>query len=76
MSTGMIKFVGFDEATQAAEIRFDRHATVYVRQAIAAYYMRKYQDQAVISGYHQAAKNLRKQGVPIEIALLILLGAA
>lgn len=43
--------------------------------AIGRYYAQKYRAQAAISGYEQAARNLRKQGTPIEIALLILLFA-
>ena len=57
------------------------HATGTVRSVhtttdsrIASYLRHKYVNQAQVSGYHQAAKNLRKQGVPLEIALLILFG--
>ena len=57
------------------------HATGTVRSArtttdtrIASYLRQKYVNQAQVSGYHQVAKNLRKQGVPLEIALLILFG--
>ncbi len=32
----------------------------------------KYQQQAAANGFLAAAKNLRKQGVPLEAALLIL----
>jgi hypothetical protein len=46
------------------------HTTTDTR--IASYLRQKYVNQARVSGYHQAAKNLRKQGVPLEIALLIL----
>jgi len=35
---------------------------------------RKAREQAMVGSYYQAAKNLRKQGVPLEMALVILLG--
>jgi len=41
--------------------------------AIARYYIGKYRAQAQISGYEQAARNLRKQGVPLAVTLLILI---
>lgn len=41
---------------------------------IANWFVSKAQRQARESGYFQAAKNLRKQGVPIEIARMMLLG--
>jgi hypothetical protein len=34
----------------------------------------KARQQARESGYQQAARNLRKQGVPLSLALVILLG--
>lgn len=43
---------------------------------VGRYYVAKYREQAKVSGYAQAARNLRKQGVPLTIALFILLGAA
>lgn len=43
--------------------------SVYI---IAGYYKCKYRTQAAVSGHYQAAKNLRKQGVPLEVAMLIL----
>lgn len=39
---------------------------------IVTYYQSKYREQARVSGYRRAAANLRKQGVPIEVALVIL----
>lgn len=36
--------------------------------------VRKARQQAAEVGYQQAARNLRKQGVPLNIALVILLG--
>lgn len=44
-----------------------------IMQTIALYLIRKYRAQAAISGFEQAARNLKKQGYPIELALLILL---
>ena len=41
---------------------------------IAEFFVVKYRTQAVVSGYYQAAKNLRKQGVPLEVAMMILFG--
>lgn len=40
--------------------------------AIALFYRHKYRRQAREVGTQQAARNLRKQGVPIEVALLLL----
>jgi hypothetical protein len=39
---------------------------------IATFYKDKYRNQAAVSGHYQAAKNLRKQGVPLEVTLAIL----
>ena len=43
---------------------------------IAEYFVVKYRTQAEVSGHYQAAKNLRKQGVPLEIAMMILFNRA
>ena len=40
---------------------------------IGAFMLEKYRAQAAQSGVYQAARNLRKQGVPIEVARMILL---
>lgn len=40
--------------------------------SIAIFYRAKYQRQARAVGVQQAARNLRKQGVPLEIALHLL----
>lgn len=42
--------------------------------AIAKFFVVKYCTQAMVSGHYQAAKNLRKQGVPLETAMMILFG--
>jgi len=42
--------------------------------AIAKFFVVKYRTQAMVSGHYQAAKNLRKQGVPLEVARMILFG--
>ena len=42
--------------------------------AIAEFFVVKYCTQAAVSGHYQAAKNLRKQGVPLNVALMILFG--
>lgn len=39
-----------------------------------AWFVNKYRAQAKEGGYFNAARNLRKQGVPIEVALVVLLG--
>ncbi len=41
---------------------------------IGEFFTQKYREQARAVGYQQAAKNLRKQGVPLEVARLVLLG--
>ena len=41
---------------------------------IGMYFACKYVDQAEEKGYHRTALNLRKQGVPFEVAYLILFG--
>ena len=43
--------------------------------AIARYFIVKYRNQVKLSGYWRTAKNMRKQGIDIEITLLILLYA-
>ena len=42
---------------------------------IAAFFRAKYRAQAAETSVQQAARNLRKQGVPLEIALDILVRA-
>lgn len=42
--------------------------------AVGVWLARKAQAQAQAAGTLQAAKNLRKQGVPLDIALLLLAG--
>lgn len=44
------------------------------RAAVGDWFADKYRQQAADVGYLQAARNLRKQGVPLGIARLILLG--
>ena len=45
-----------------------------IELAIAEFFVVKYCTQAVVSGHYQTAKNLRKQGVPLEVAMMILFG--
>jgi len=49
-----------------------RYTTTKHSTAIASFWVDKCRKQAAESGHSQAAKNLRKQGVPLEVALLIL----
>jgi len=42
--------------------------------AIAEFFVVKYCMQAAVSGHYQAAKKLRKQGLPLEVAMMILFG--
>jgi hypothetical protein len=42
------------------------------RSIVGQFLIEKYQRQARESGYHNAARNLRKQGVPLDVALVIL----
>jgi len=42
--------------------------------AFAGWFYRRAQANARLAGTYQAARNLRKQGVPIEYALAILAG--
>jgi hypothetical protein len=41
---------------------------------VASWFISKARAQAQTSGYYRAAVNLRKQGVPLELARLMLLG--
>jgi hypothetical protein len=45
-----------------------------VKLQFAVWFACKTRDNAAVSGTYQAARNLRKQGVPIEFALAILSG--
>ena len=45
--------------------------TTEMELAIAEFFVVKYCTQAMVSGYYQTAKNLRKQGVPLEVARMI-----
>lgn len=42
--------------------------------AIAQYFTNKWRQRATGTGHFMAAKQMRKQGIPIEMALLILFG--
>lgn len=48
--------------------------TTEMDYTISDFFVAKYRTQAAVSGHYQAAKNLRKQGVPLEMAVLILFG--
>ena len=47
-----------------------------VNATVGRFYRMKYKDFTSNGSYYEAAKNLRKQGVPVGIALLILTGRA
>jgi len=47
-----------------------------VNATVGRFYRMKYRDFTSNGSYYEAAKNLRKQGVPVGIALLILTGRA
>lgn len=47
-----------------------------VNATVGRFYRMKYRDFTENGSYYEAAKNLRKQGVPVGIALLILTGRA
>jgi hypothetical protein len=85
----MVVLVGMLAMAAAANVKVPRkstsitttsHTAGYWRikteadNTIAMHYKNKYRQQAAVSGHYQAAKNLRKQGVPLEIARLILFG--
>lgn len=42
---------------------------------IANYFREKYRNSVTLTGYWRTAKNMRKQGIELRIALLILLNA-
>ncbi len=46
-----------------------------MHETIGRFIVAKYRTLAAHVGVHAAARNLRKQGVPLEMARLILLGA-
>jgi hypothetical protein len=46
----------------------------FIARTIGRFMVRKALDQQSMQGTHQAARNLRKQGVPLAVALLILVG--
>ena len=48
--------------------------TEYITRMIGRFMVAKALDQQNMGGTHQAARNLRKQGVPLAVALLILVG--
>ena len=50
--------------------------TEYITRIIGRFMIRKALDQQNMGGTQQAARNLRKQGVPLAVALLILVGRA
>ena len=47
-----------------------------VNATVGRFFRMKYKDFTECGSYYEAAKNLRKQGVPVGIALLILTGRA
>lgn len=46
----------------------------FITRMIGRFMLNKALDQQSMQGTHQAARNLRKQGVPLAVALLILVG--
>lgn len=58
--------------TPGKKIAVCLHIDLSPEATIAGYFRSKYRQQAANSGYFRAARNLKKQGVPIEIAKLIL----
>jgi len=48
----------------------------HVNATVGRFYRMKYRDFTGEGSYYAAAKNLKKQGVPLGIALLILTGRA
>ena len=46
----------------------------FITRMIGRFMVRKALDQQSMQGTHQAARNMRKQGIPLAIALLILVG--
>ena len=46
----------------------------FITRMIGRFMIRKALDQQNLVGTQQAARNLRKQGVPLAVALLILVG--
>lgn len=58
--------------SESVEVRLNS-GTVHNLAEIGAFVKVKYFIQARNSGVYQAAKNMRKQGFPIEVALRVLL---
>lgn len=48
----------------------------FITRMIGRFMVAKALDQQSMQGTHQAARNLRKQGIPLAVALLILVGRA
>ena len=46
----------------------------FARSAAGVWLMNKFAEQCMVSGVQQAARNLRKQGVPLHIALMMVRG--
>ncbi len=65
-------FVPMPPFFAAQAVRSEQRAN---SEAIAEFFTTKYRQQAREAGYQRAAANLRKQGVPLDVARRILLGA-
>lgn len=65
--------LGFSAAQLARAVHRMRDA-FNTPSAVGSYFVEKYRRRARESGHHAAAAQLRKQGVPLPIALLTLLG--
>jgi hypothetical protein len=49
-------------------------SNMQISSIIGRFMLNKAQGQQAIQGTHQAARNLRKQGVPLAVALLVPVG--
>lgn len=62
--------LGLPPGLRAAVAMLDRNSR------IGEFFIAKYRQRAAQAGFHTVALQLRKQGVPLDVARLILLGVA
>ena len=49
-------------------------STTQINTLVGRFFSNKARDQQLVSGTAQAARNLRKQGAPLAVALMLLTG--
>jgi len=66
--------MNIDTGTPRQQAVLTASRELFAAARVGAWLADKAQQQATTAGIQQAARNLRKQGMPVELALLVLTG--